>query len=85
MPRGLLCTLAALVVVGIILLCPWVGPEVAPDQFEFVFWKVRVPRVAMATLVGMVLGIVALPSTIFRMSSPRRAPSGRQPGQRWEP
>ena len=66
MSRTVLYLGAIFVVAGIVTLCPWIGPDIAPEQFEFVFWKLRVPRVLMAALVGMVLGICgASYQTIF--------------------
>ena len=66
MVRNIQYAIVIVVVIGLIVLCPWIGPEVSPEQFEFVFWQLRVPRVAMATLVGMVLGICgAAYQTIF--------------------
>ena len=58
----------------VIALCPWLGPEFSADQREFVLWQLRVPRVLMAALVGMVLGTCgAAYQTIF--SNPLATPS----------
>ena len=66
MSQALVCVIATAVVLGVVAICPWIGPDVSPEQFDFVFWQLRVPRVAMATLVGMVLGICgAAYQTIF--------------------
>ena len=61
-------------VLGTILVCPWIGPELGGEQADFVFWQLRVPRVIMAALVGMVLGTCgAAYQTIF--SNPLATPS----------
>ena len=63
-----------LAVVTAVLVCPWVGPEFGGEQSDFVFWQLRVPRVLMAALVGMVLGTCgAAYQTIF--SNPLATPS----------
>lgn len=52
--RALLVVMTVVVLVG----APFVGPPMAPDAADFIFWQLRVPRVLVAASVGAVLAVV---------------------------
>ncbi len=53
---------------------PWLGPDIAPDNREFVMMQLRLPRAVLGALVGGSLGLVgAVFQTLFH--NPLAAPS----------
>ena len=51
---GVVCLLS----VALILIAPWVGSTAQIDLTDFIFWKLRAPRVATGVTVGATLGLV---------------------------
>ena len=43
---------------AIVVVSPWIGPAADPEQWPYILWNLRIPRVLVAATVGACLGIV---------------------------
>jgi len=63
-----------IVCLGLLILCPFVGPSLHVDSGGFIFWQLRVPRLLMALMVGATMGLSgAVYQTLF--ANPLATPS----------